>query len=190
MTRIIAAALVLLAAQAAAAQDSGAVKLRLSLEEGAHVGHRAPSVVLPYATADSAGPATQPFNLAREIDRVVVLIFTRNDGDPGSADDWRAFAAHESRLPPGVIVVGITADSLATHVRFARELQLPFKLLSDHNSLVTRRYGARRGGSIAPLLVVVGRGGVVRYVDPQFAPRDAASYVQLDAAIRAARERP
>ncbi|MGH7524119.1 MAG: redoxin domain-containing protein [Gemmatimonadales bacterium] len=189
MTRGIVLALVVLAAHGAAAQDSGAVKLRFSLEEGAHVGRRAPSVVLPYATADSAGPITQPFNLAREIDRVVVLIFTRKDAVPGSADDWRAFAAHESRLPPGVIVVGVTSDSIAEHVRFARQLQLPYKLLSDHNASVTRRYGAMHGGTITPLLVVVGRGGVVRYVDPQFAPRDPASYVQLDTAIRAARER-
>ena len=190
MIRTVVMALLVLTARAVAAQDSGAVRLRFSLEDGAHTGHRAPAVVLPYATADSAGPATQPFDLAREIDRVVILIFARKDGAPGSADDWRAIAAHESRLPPGVIVVGITADSVGEHVRFARELQLPYKLLSDRNSSVTRRYGVMRGGKVAPLLVVVGRGGVVRYVDPQFTPRDAASYVQLDAAIRAARERP
>jgi peroxiredoxin len=173
----------------AAAQDSGAVKLRLSLEEGAHVGRRAPALVLPYATADSAGPASQPFDLAKELGHVVVLIFYPRDDAAGAAEDWRAIAAHEPPPPGGgVVIVGIAADSIAAHVRFARELQLPFKLLSDRTRAVARRYGAVRGRESAPLLVVVGRGGQVRYVDPQFAPRAAASYVHLDAAIRAAKE--
>ena len=176
-------------AHQAGAQDSGAVKLRLSLEEGVHVGRRAPALVLPYATADSAGPASQPFDLAKEVDQVVVLIFYPRDEVPGVAEDWRAIVAHEP--PPaggGVELVGISADSVAAHVRFARELGLPFKLLSDRTLAVARRYGAIRGREIAPMLVVVGRGGRVRYVDPQFAPRIAASYVHLDAAIRTAKE--
>ena len=181
--------LIAVLAHGAAAQDSGAVKLRLSLEDGAHVGRRAPALVLPYATADSAGPATQPFDLAKELDHVVVLIFYPGDAVPGAVEDWRAVAAHE---PPqrgrGVVIVGIAADSVAAHVNFARESQLPFKLLSDRTLGVARRYGAVHGREIAPLLVVVGRGGRVRYVDAQFAPRVAESYVHLDAAIRAAKE--
>jgi peroxiredoxin Q/BCP len=181
--------LIAVLAHRAAAQDSGAVKLRLSLEEGAHVGRRAPAVILPYATADSAGPAGQPFDLAKELDHVVVLIFFPRDDAPGAAEDWRAIAAHEPPQPGGgVVIVGIAKDSIAAHVRFARELQLPFKLLSDPTRAVARRYGAVRGPEIAPLLVVVGRGGRVRYVDAQFAPRAAESYVHLDAAIRAAKE--
>jgi peroxiredoxin Q/BCP len=189
MTRWVLALLAAAVAHPAAAQDSGAVKLRLTLEEGAHVGHRAPAVVLPYATADSAGPAGQPFDLAKELDHVVVLIFFPRDAAPGAAEDWRAIAAHEPNpAASGVVLAGISADSVATHVRFARDLQLPFKLLSDRTLAVARRYGAVRGREIAPMLVVVGRGGQVRYVDAQFAPRSAESYVHLDAAIRTARE--
>jgi peroxiredoxin Q/BCP len=170
------------------AQDSGAVKLKLSLEEGAHVGRRAPVLVLPYATADSAGPAGQPFDLAKELDQVVVLIFFPHDAAPGADADWRAIAAHEPLSASGVVVAGISADSIAAQVRFAAQVHLPFKLLSDRSLAVARRYGAVHGREISPLLVVVGRGGLVRYVDPQFAPRAAESYVHLDAAIRAARE--
>jgi peroxiredoxin len=181
--------LVLSLARGAAAQDSGAVKLRLSLEEGAHVGRRAPALVLPYATADSAGPASQPFDLAKELDHVVVLIFFPRHDAPGAAEDWRAIAGHEPPPPGGgVVIVGIANDSIAALVRFAGEQQLPFKLLSDRTLAVARRYGAVSGREIAPLLVVVGRGGRVRYVDAQFAPRVAGSYVHLDAAIRAAKE--
>jgi peroxiredoxin len=181
--------LALVIARGVSAQDSSALRLRLSLEEGAHVGRRAPAVLLPYATADSAGPASQPFDLAKELGHVVVLIFYPGAAEPGAGDDWRAIAANEPRPPSaGVVIAGISADSVAEQVRFARELQLPFKLLSDKSRAVARRYGAVRGRSIAPLLVVVGRDGRVRYVDPRFAPRSAESYVHLDVAIQAARE--
>ena len=176
-------------ARETSAQDSSALKLRLSLEEGAHVGRRAPAVLLPYATADSAGPASQPFDLAKELGHVVVLIFYPGNAAPGAGDDWHAIAAHEPRPPGGdVVVVGISADSVVGQVRFARELQLPFKLLSDRARAAARRYGAVRGRSIAPLLVLVGRDGLVGYVDTRFAPLAAESYVHLDAAIQAARE--
>lgn len=189
MTRWFLVLLMAVVAPSAVAQDSGALRLRFSLEDGAHVGHRAPAVVLPYATADSVGPASQPFDLARELGHVVVLIFYPGDAAAGSADDWRAIAAHEQRpVGGGVVIAGISADSVARHVRFARQLQLPFKLLSDRSLAVARRYGAVRGRAIMPLLVVVGRGGRVHYVDAQFAPRLAGSYVRLDAAIQAAWE--
>ena len=171
------------------AQDSGAVKLRLSLEEGATVGRAAPPIVLPYATADSAGPASQPFDLAKELGHVVVLIFYPGNAAPASADNWRAIAAHaQPWLDAGVVVAGLGPDPLDAHVQFARRLQLPFKLLSDKSSAVARRYGVVRGKSARTMLVLIGRDGRVRYVDPAFAPRDTASYVHLDAAIQAARE--
>ncbi|MGH7594400.1 MAG: redoxin domain-containing protein [Gemmatimonadales bacterium] len=179
----------MVAARGAAAQDTSTLTLRFSLEEGAHVGRRAPAVVLPYATADSAGPVNQPFDLSRELGHVVVLIFYPGNAAPGATDDWRAIAAHETRpAGSGVVVAGISPDSIAAQLRFARELQLPFKLLSDRSLDVARHFGAVHNRSIVPLLVVVGRGGRVRYVDPQFAPRAAERYVHLDAAIQAARE--
>ena len=140
--------------------------------------------------AECAAPYEPP-GLARKLqfDQGFVLIFYPRDEVPGVAEDWRAILAHEP--PPaggGVELVGISADSVAAHVRFARELGLPFKLLSDRTLAVARRYGAIRGREIAPMLVVVGRGGRVRYVDPQFAPRIAESYVHLDAAIRTEKE--
>jgi peroxiredoxin len=177
-------------AHAAAAQDSGAVKLRLSLEDAARVGRPAPAVVLPYATADSAGPATQPFDLSKELGRIVVLVFYPGDSTGTASGDWQAVVQHEqAALDAGVVVVGIAPDPVERHVAFAREHALPFKLLTDRGSLVSRRYGFGRGNRSRWAAVVIGRDGRVRYVDPQFAPGAGGSYVHMDAAIRAARER-
>jgi peroxiredoxin Q/BCP len=123
---------------------------------------------------------------------VVVLAFYPGDFTPGCTAEWRAFAERATTMfGDGVVLVGISNDSLATHQRFARELDLPFKLLSDPDLRVTRAYGAADGARARRVVVVIGRDGQVRHVDPAFAALDPQSYVQLGAAIEAARkERP
>ncbi|MGH7584355.1 MAG: hypothetical protein ACREL5_14130, partial [Gemmatimonadales bacterium] len=79
--------------------------LRLSVQEGAHVGRKAPPIVLPYATRDSAGPTSQPFDLAKELGHVVIVVFYPGSGalgagppGAGPSADWRAIAQHEGPL--------------------------------------------------------------------------------------------
>ena len=170
---------------ASAQRDSGTLHLRLSVQEGAHVGRKAPPIVLPYATRDSAGPASQPFDLAKELGHVVIVVFFPGDASPGAAEDWRAIAHHEGPLAAGVVLAGISPDSIAVHVRFARLLDLPYKLLSDPKLVVARQYAASRGDAIQSDVIVIGRGGTVRYVDPAFSPRDVESWRPVDAAVRA-----
>jgi len=174
-----------------AAQDRP-ISVRLRLADEVRVGRAAPPVVLPYATRDGIGPADQPFTLAKELGRVVVLAFYPGDFTPGCTAEWRAFAERAGTMfGDGVVLAGISNDSLGTHARFARELDLPFKLLSDTDLRVARAYGAADGARARRIVVVIGRDGVVRYVDPAFAALDPQSYVQLGAAIEAARnERP
>jgi peroxiredoxin Q/BCP len=184
--------LALLVVTAPVAAQDRPVSVRLRLADEVRIGRAAPAVVLPYATRDGLGPADQPFTLAKELGRVVVLAFYPGDFTPGCTAEWRAFAERAKTLfGEGVVLVGISNDSLATHVRFARELDLPFKLLSDPDLRVARSYGAADGARARRVVVVVGRDGRVRHVDPAFAALDPQSYVQLGAAIEAARkERP
>lgn len=183
--------MLLVAAAPLAAQDRP-VSVRFRLADEVRVGRAAPAVVLPYATRDGLGPADQPFTLAKELGRVVVLAFYPGDFTPGCTAEWRAFAERAPTMfGDGVILVGISPDLLATHVRFARELDLPFKLLSDPDLRIARSYGAADGARTRRVVVVIGRDGHVRHVDPAFAALDPQSYVQLGAAIEAARkERP
>jgi peroxiredoxin Q/BCP len=188
----VAGLLLLLVAPALAAQsDSGALRLRLSLEEGVKVGRVAPEVRLPYATKDGPGPVDQPFDLSKELGHIVVLAFFPGDFTPGCVAEWQAL---RDRAPTmfgsGVVVAGISVDSLASHVRFAREYDLPFKFLSDTDLLITRRYAFVDGPRSRRAVVVIGRDGRVRYVDAGFAALDPQSYVHLGAAIQAAREKP
>jgi peroxiredoxin Q/BCP len=84
------------------------------------------------------------------------------------------------------VVAGISVDSIASHVRFAAEYDLPFKLLSDADLTVARRYDAVDGRRARRMVVVVGRDGRVRYVDRAFAALDPESYVHLGDAVTAA----
>ncbi len=120
---------------------------------------------------------------------MVVLAFYPGDFTPGCVAEWQAFRDRAATMfGPDVVVAGISADSLASHVRFAAEYDLPFKFLSDPDLTVLRRYAFVDGTRSRRAVVVVGRDGRVRYVDAGFAALDPQSYVHLGAAIQAAKE--
>lgn len=170
------------------AQDQPApLGIRLRVAEDVRVGHPAPAVVLPYATRTGPGPRDQPFDLSKELGHVVVLAFYPGDFTPGCTAEWQALRDRAGSVFPGeVVVAGISVDSIASHVRFAAEYDLPFKLLSDADLTVARRYDAVDGRRARRMVVVVGRDGRVRYVDRAFAALDPESYVHLGDAVTAA----
>jgi peroxiredoxin Q/BCP len=183
-------ATMMVAGTAAGQADSSGVRVRFALEDVIKVGRPAPVFTLPYATRSGPGPADQPFDLAKELGRVVVIAFYPGDFTPGCTAEWRAFAQQaDSLFGDGVVVAGISVDSLDSHVRFARELELPFKLLSDRSQQVARIYGVAQGAKVRRVVIVVGRDGRVTWFDPAFAELDPQRYVQLAAAVRAAKEK-
>ena len=74
----------------------------------------------------------QQVSLSDFLGKKVVLYFYPKDNTPGCTRQACAFAgayAEFERL--GVAVIGISKDSVASHVRFAEKYNLPFVLLSD-----------------------------------------------------------
>ena len=62
----------------------------------------------------------------------VVLYFYSKDNTPGCTRQACAFAAsYEQFKTQNVIVIGISKDSVASHLKFAQKYDLPFILLSD-----------------------------------------------------------
>jgi peroxiredoxin len=87
-----------------------------------------------------------------------------------------------------VVVLGISSDSLASHKRFAASLDLPFRLLSDPDLTVARKYASHGDGGRAKRTVfVVGPDGKIRYQNLKFNPLDPKDYSALGSAVRAAR---
>ena len=74
--------------------------------------------------------------------RKVVLYFYPKDNTPGCTRQACAFAGAYSEFRSlGVTVIGISRDSVSSHVKFAGKHSLPFILLSDPDRKAIEAYG-------------------------------------------------
>ena len=72
----------------------------------------------------------------------VVLYFYPRDNTPGCTRQACAFAgAYKEFEARGVVVIGISRDSVASHQKFAEKYELPFILLSDPDRVAIETYG-------------------------------------------------
>ena len=82
------------------------------------------------------------FTLFSLLGKKVVLYFYPKDNTPGCTRQACAFAgAYKQFEAKGVEVVGISKDSVASHVKFAEKYALPFILLSDPDRVAIEAYG-------------------------------------------------
>lgn len=72
----------------------------------------------------------------------VVLYFYPKDNTPGCTRQACAFAGLYSEFEKrGVVVIGISKDSVVSHLKFAEKHDLPFILLSDPDLEAINAYG-------------------------------------------------
>lgn len=72
----------------------------------------------------------------------VVLYFYPRDNTPGCTQEACDFRDSWKRVEKaGAVVLGISADSAASHLRFSGKFELPFPLLSDEEKKVIKAYG-------------------------------------------------
>jgi peroxiredoxin Q/BCP len=75
--------------------------------------------------------------------KTVVLYFYPRDNTPGCTREACSFRDAHARLRrKGVVVLGVSPDSLASHDKFRHQHDLPFALLSDVDKKVAKAYGA------------------------------------------------
>ena len=81
-------------------------------------------------------------SLSDFLGKKVVLYFYPKDSTPGCTRQACAFAGlYHDFQAKGVEVIGVSKDSVASHVRFAEKNQLPFILLSDPELAAIQAYG-------------------------------------------------
>lgn len=98
------------------------------------VGEKAPLFTLP----DQNG---NPVSLSDFAGKKVVLYFYPKDNTPGCTRQACAFAgAYEGFREKNVAVIGMSKDSVASHLKFAQKYELPFTLLSDPETGVLQAY--------------------------------------------------
>ena len=72
----------------------------------------------------------------------VVLYFYPRDNTPGCTRQACAFAQNfEDFRCQDIVVIGISKDSVASHLKFAQKYDLPFILLSDPELQAIQAYG-------------------------------------------------
>ena len=99
------------------------------------VGMKAPDFTL----LDKRGNSV---SLSDFLGKKVVLYFYPKDNTPGCTRQACAFAQNHSNFEDkNVVVIGISKDSVASHLKFAEKYELPFVLLSDPELQAIQAYG-------------------------------------------------
>lgn len=99
------------------------------------VGMKAPDFCLMDKDGNSVG-------LSDFASKKVVLYFYPKDNTPGCTRQACAFAAnYEQFQAQDVVVIGISKDSVESHLKFAQKYDLPFVLLSDPELQAIQAYG-------------------------------------------------
>ena len=81
-------------------------------------------------------------SLSDFLGKKVVLYFYPRDNTPGCTRQACAFAgAYKGFKEKDVEVIGVSRDSVSSHVKFAEKHSLPFILLSDPDLLAIKAYG-------------------------------------------------
>jgi thioredoxin-dependent peroxiredoxin len=100
------------------------------------VGDRAPEFSLP----STEGKDT---NIADYRKKWVVLYFYPKDDTPGCTKEACSFRDHNDELQKeGVVVLGVSTDSLESHDSFRAKYDLNFPLLADQTADIAKMYGA------------------------------------------------
>jgi peroxiredoxin Q/BCP len=129
---------------------------------------RAGDVAPDFSAVDETG---KRHSLADYKGRTVVLYFYPKDSTPGCTteacdfrDNYKAFQKK------GAVILGVSADSAASHQKFKDKQSLPFPLLVDQDKKILNAYGAwgrkvlygREFDGIIRSTFVIGPDGIIK----------------------------
>ena len=142
-------------------------------------GMKAPDFSLP----DKDG---NTIRLSDFLGKKVVLYFYPKDNTPGCTRQACAFAAsYEQFKAQDIVVIGISKDSAASHLKFAQKYDLPFILLSDPELQAIQAYGVwqekKLYGKVSMGVVrttyIINEQGIIEKVMPKVKPDTNAAEI-------------
>jgi peroxiredoxin Q/BCP len=116
----------------------------------------------------------------------VVLYFYPKDDTPGCTTEACAFRdAYDEILAKGAVVIGVSADSVASHAGFKSKYRLPFFLLADPEKKAIQAYGVwgektfmgKKSMGILRTTFIIDERGTVAKVFPDVSPKEHAREV-------------
>ena len=140
-----------------------------------------------------AGSDGREHTLADYAGKTVVIYFYPRDNTPGCTKEACGFRDLDEELKKlGVVLFGVSKDSLKSHDKFIRDFGLPFTLLSDPDAAVMTAYGAygekvlygKKSMGIIRSTVVVGPDGTVlrhwtKVAKAESHPAEVAAFLRL-----------
>lgn len=117
-----------------------------------------------------------PVHLSKLKGKKVVLYFYPKDDTPGCTKEACSFQENLGTIKKkGAMVLGVSADSIVSHEKFARKFDLEFQLLSDETKEVCKSYGVwkekslygRKFMGIERTTFVIDEKGVVQNIFPK-----------------------
>lgn len=128
----------------------------------------------------------QEVSLSQFAGKRVVLYFYPRDNTPGCTRQACGFAQnYEGFNQRDVVVIGVSKDSVASHLKFAQKYELPFVLLSDPDLEAIQAYGVwqekKLYGKVSMGVVrttyVIDPQGVIEKVMPKVKPDTNATEI-------------
>ena len=130
-----------------------------------------------------------PVSLSDFRGRKVVLYFYPKDNTPGCSRQACGYAAQYADFrDQNIAVIGISRDSIASHVKFAEKYNLPFILLSDPDRVAIEAYGVwqekkmagKVGMGVVRTTFLIDENGIILAIKPKVKPdTDAAEILEV-----------
>jgi thioredoxin-dependent peroxiredoxin len=133
------------------------------------VGTKAPVFTLPSTSGSTV-------SLGDFAGKKLVLYFYPKDSTPGCTQEACDFRDNLARIQAaGAVLLGVSADGMASHHKFRQKHDLPFDLLSDETHAMLEKYGVWKEKKlygktfmgIERSTVIIDEEGIVRQVFPK-----------------------
>ena len=128
----------------------------------------------------------EEIRLSDFLGRKVVLYFYPKDNTPGCTRQACAFAdSYAAFREKDIAVIGVSKDSVASHVKFAEKYSLPFILLSDPDRLAIEPYGVwkekkmcgKTSMGVVRTTFIIDENGMIAHVMPKVKPDTNAAEI-------------
>ena len=155
---------------------------------GPEVGQTAPDFTAQWA--DASGARSAPVTLSGLRGKVVVLAFYPKNRTSGCTAELTKVRDENAKLfGENVVVLPVSADSIASHAAWASEMKFPFALVSDPDLKIADLYGSHAAGRpvAGRTVFVIGKDGKVVWREMKFNALNEEAYASLAAAVAKAR---
>ena len=152
-----------------------AKEIELKLKEG----DKAPT----FTVATSGGGK---ISLAEYLGKNIILYFYPRDDTPGCTKEACAFRDGFADFKKmGVVIFGVSPDSVKSHDKFVEKFKLPFTLLADEDKKIVEAYGVwgeksfmgKKYLGVSRVTFLIGPDGRIKKIWPTVKPEEHAAEV-------------